>query len=293
MISLLPQFVVTGLLTGSVYALVAVSIVLVFKATRIFNFAVGELLALGGYFCYSFVVWFHFPLWLALLGALMMAVVTGCLVERLVLRPLLSQPLLTIIMATLALGVLLRGLMLMVWTGYDVAFPKNLLPGKTVVVGDVAMSHELLWAGAIALTSFAALAYFFMKTQTGLRMRAVSEDHELSMACGINITVVFAVTWVLAVILGTLAGSLMGYRLSLAPSYTPLLALKAFPAVIFGGLESMTGALVGGLMVGLIEAVVGGLIDPNLGEISAYVLLLIVLFIRPEGLFGLKRIERI
>ncbi|MDQ7783319.1 MAG: branched-chain amino acid ABC transporter permease [Desulfomonilaceae bacterium] len=293
MLSLLPQFVVTGLLIGSVYALIAVSIVLVFKATRIFNFAVGELLALGGYFCFSFVVWWHFPLWLALLGALMMAVVTGFLVERLVLRPLLSQSLLTIIMATLALGVLLRGLMLMIWTGYDVAFPKNLLPGRTVLVGDVAMSHELLWAGAIAVTSFAALAFFFMKTNTGLRMRAVSEDHELSMACGVNITVVFAVTWVLAVILGTLAGFLMGYRLSLAPSYTPLLALKAFPAVIFGGLESITGALVGGLVVGLIEAVVGGLIDPNLGEISAYVLLLIVLFIRPEGLFGLKRIERI
>lgn len=291
--SLLPQFIVSGLLTGSVYALIAVSIVLVYKSTRIFNFAVGELLALGGYFCYSFVVWLHFPLWLALLGALLMAVLTGVTIERLVLRPLLSQPLLTIIMATLALSVMLRGLMLMIWTGYDVAFPKNLLPGKTVLVGNVAMSHELLWAFGIAVVSFAALAYFFVKTKTGLRMRAVSQDHELSMSCGVNITMIFAVTWVLAVILGTLAGSLMGYRLSLAPSYTPLLALKAFPAVIFGGLESITGALLGGLAVGLIEALVGGLIDPNMGEVSAYVLLLAVLVVRPEGLLGLKRIERI
>lgn len=293
MLSLVPQFFVTGLLTGSVYALIAVSIVLVYKSTRIFNFAVGELLALGGYFCYSFVVWFHFPLWLALLGALLMATVTGLLVERLVLRPLLSQPLLTIIMATLALSVLLRGIMLMIWTGYDVAFPKNLLPGKTVVVGGVAMSHELLWAFGIAVVAFAILAYFFVKTQTGLRMRAVSQDNELSMSCGINITIVFALSWVLAVILGTLAGSLMGYRLALAPSYTPLLALKAFPAVIFGGLDSVTGALVGGLVVGIIESMVGGLIDPTMGEISAYVLLLAVLIIRPEGLLGLKRIERV
>jgi branched-chain amino acid transport system permease protein len=293
LISLVPQFFVTGLLTGSVYALIAVSIVLVYKSTRIFNFAVGELLALGGYFCYSFVVWFHFPLWLALVGALLMAVVTGLLVERLVLRPLLGQPLLTIIMATLALSVLLRGIMLMIWTGYDVAFPKNLLPGKTVVVGSVAMSAELLWAFGIAVVAFATLAYFFVKTQTGLRMRAVSQDHELSMSCGINITVVFALTWVLAVILGTLAGSLMGYRLALAPSYTPLLALKAFPAVIFGGLESVTGALLGGLTVGIIESMVGGLIDPSMGEISAYILLLAVLLVRPEGLMGLKRIERV
>ncbi|MCX5874470.1 MAG: branched-chain amino acid ABC transporter permease [Deltaproteobacteria bacterium] len=293
MLSLVPQFFVSGLLTGSVYALIAVSIVLVYKSTRIFNFAVGELLALGGYFCYSFVVWFHFPLWLALVGALLMAVVTGLLVERLVLRPLLGQPLLTIIMATLALSVLLRGIMLMIWTGYDVAFPKNLLPGKTVVVGSVAMSAELLWAFGIAVVAFATLAYFFVKTQTGLRMRAVSQDHELAMSCGINITVVFALTWVLAVILGTLAGSLMGYRLALAPSYTPLLALKAFPAVIFGGLDSVTGALLGGLIVGIIESMVGGLIDPTMGEISAYILLLAVLLIRPEGLMGLKRIERV
>ena len=287
------QFLVTGLLTGGIYALVAVSIVLVYKATRIFNFAVGELLALGGYFCYSFVVWGGFPLWVSLPGALILAVISGALVERLVLRPLLNQPLLTIIMATLALSVLLKGLMLMIWTGYDVAFPKTLLPGKTLLVGMIAISHELLWAFGIAIISFAGLAYFFMKTRTGLRMRAVSEDHELSMSCGVNIITIFAVTWILATILGTLAGFLIGYRLSLAPSITPLLALKAFPAVIFGGLDSILGALVGGLIIGIIESLVGGLIDPNLGEISVYIVLLLVLIIRPEGLFGLKRIERV
>jgi branched-chain amino acid transport system permease protein len=287
------QFFVTGLLTGGIYALVAVSIVLIYKATRIFNFAVGELLALGGYFCYSFVVWGGFPLWVSLPVALIMAIIVGALVERLVLRPLLSQPLLTIIMATLALSVLLKGLMLIIWTGYDVAFPKGLLPGKTVLVGMIAMSHELLWALGISLVAFAILGYFFMKTRIGLRMRGVSEDHELSMACGVNIVTIFAVTWILAAILATLAGFLMGYRLCLAPSYTPLLALKAFPAVIFGGLDSILGALIGGLAVGVIESLVGGLIDPTMGEVSDYILLLLVLIIRPEGLFGLKRIERV
>jgi branched-chain amino acid transport system permease protein len=181
----------------------------------------------------------------------------------------------------------------MIWTGYNLGVPKNLLPGKTLLIGNVALSHELLWAAGIAFASFGCLAYFFVKTKTGLRMRAVSEDHELSMSCGVKITLIFAVTWVLAVILGTLAGFLMGYRLSLGATYTPLLALKAFPAVIFGGLESITGALLGGLAVGVIEALVGGLIDPTLGEISAYILLLFVLIIRPEGLLGLKRIERV
>ena len=287
------QFIITGLLTGGAYALVAVSIVLVYKSTRVFNFAVGELLALGGYFCYSFLVWGGFPLWLTFLGALAMAVIVGALVERLVLRPLLNQPLLTIIMATLALAVLLKGLMLIIWTGYSVAFPKNILPGETLVVGKIVMSHELLWSFGIAMLSFAALAYFFMKTRTGLRMRAISEDNALSMSCGVNITFVLAVTWILAVTLGTLAGFLMGSRLSLTPSVTPLFALKAFPAVIFGGLESVLGAIVGGLIVGIIESLLGGLINPTIGEISSYILLLLVLIFRPVGLFGLKRIERI
>ena len=287
------QFLTTGILTGGIYALIAVSIVLVYKATRIFNFAVGELLALGGYFCYSLVVWAHFPLWLAIIGALLMAVIVGALVERLVLRPLLSQPTLTIVMATLALSSLLSGLMLMIWSGYAVTFPRNLLPGKTLIIGDVVMSNELVWAFGIAMVAFAVLAYFFNKTKTGLRMRAVSEDHELSMSCGINITLIFAVTWILAVILGSLSGFLLGNRLGLTPAVTPLIALRAFPAVLFGGLESLVGAVVGGLTIGILESLVGGLIDPKYGEITPYIILLLVLIFRPEGLFGLKRIERI
>lgn len=287
------QFLTTGLLTGGIYALMAVSIVLVYKSTRIFNFAVGELMALGGFICYSFVVWFHFPLWLALIGALCMAVLVGFLVERLVFRPLLGQPILTIIMATLALSSIIIGIILMVWTGYTLTFPRGLLPGKTILVGMIAISHELLWAFVITMIALTVLGFFFLKTRTGLRMRAISEDHELSMSCGVNITLIFAVTWIIAVILGSLSGLLLGNRLGLTASATPILALKAFPAVIFGGLESIVGAVIGGLAVGIIEALVGGLISPRIGEITAYFLLLLVLIIRPEGLLGQKRIERI
>lgn len=287
------QFLTTGFLTGGIYALMAVSIVLVYKSTRIFNFAVGELMALGGFICYSFVVWFHFPLWLALIGALCLAVLVGFLVERLVFRPLLGQPILTIIMATLALSSIIIGIILMVWTGYTLTFPSGLLPGKTILVGMIAISHELLWAFAITMIALIILGFFFLKTRTGLKMRAISEDHELSMSCGVNITLIFAVTWIIAVILGSLSGLLLGNRLGLTACATPVLALKAFPAVIFGGLESIVGAVIGGLAVGIIEALVGGLIDPKIGEITAYFLLLLVLIVKPEGLLGQKRIERI
>lgn len=287
------QFLTTGFLTGGIYALIAVSIVLVYKATRIFNFAVGELMVLGGFVCYSFVVWLHLPLWLALLGALLMAVVVGGIVERLVFRPLLGQPILTIIMATLALSSILGGLMLMIWTGYTLTFPAGLLPGRTILVHDIAISHELLWAFGITMVALLLLGYFFMRTRTGLRMRAISEDHTLSMSCGVDITLMFAVTWVIAAVLGSLSGLLLGSRLGLTAAQTPAIALKAFPAVIFGGLESILGAVLGGLAVGIIESLTGGLLDPKLGEISAYILLLLVLIVKPEGLLGQKRIERI
>lgn len=290
---LIAQFLVTGLLSGGVYALIAVSIVLVYKATRIFNFAVGELIALGGLICFTLVVQLELPLPLALLFALGAAVIVGLLVERLVLRPLLNQPILTIIMATLAMASMLHGLMLMVWSSYTQSFPNNMLPGKTILVGMVAISHELLWAFAVAMVAFAILGWFFVKTRTGLRMRAVSEDHELSMSTGINIVHIFAVTWVIAVVLGTLSGVLLGNRMGLTPAVTPLIALRAFPAVLFGGLESVPGAIVGGLAIGVIESITGGLIDPNFGQITPYIVLLLVLIVRPEGLFGLKRIERI
>lgn len=287
------QFFVTGLLTGGIYALVAVSIVLVYKSTRIFNFAVGDLLTLGGFIFFSFTVWGKLPVALALFSTLIMAIFVGILVERLVLRPLLNQPILSIIMATLALSSVLNGIMLIIWTAYPSVLPKNILPGKTLIVGSIVISNELLWALIIALVSFIILGYFFMKTRTGLKMRAVSENHETAMSCGTNITFIFIVTWVIAVIMGALSGILVGNRVSLTASLTPYIGLKAFPAVLFGGLESIVGAIVGGLTIGIIESMIGGLIYPPLGEISSYILLLLVLIFRPEGLFGLKRIERV
>jgi branched-chain amino acid transport system permease protein len=287
------QFLVTGLLTGGIYALVAVSMVLLYKSTRIFNFAVGELLTFGAFVFYSFAVWCELSVVPALLWALIVAVLIGALIERLVIRPLLNQPVLSIIMATLALSSILKGLMLIIWSAYPRSLPKDMLPGKTLSIGPIVISNELLWGLIIALISFVILAYFFWKTRTGLRMRAVSEDHEVSMSCGINIVFVFIVAWVIVAILGVLSGLLVGNRVSLAVGITPYIGLKAFPAVLFGGLESIVGALVGGLFIGVIESLVGGLIYPPLGEIVAYLLLLVVLVFRPEGLFGLKRIERV
>ena len=145
----------------------------------------------------------------------------------------------------------------------------------------------------ISLFAFLGMSLFFQFTKTGVFMRATAQGHDVAQASGINVERIFGVTWAIAAMVAAMGGILVGSRFGLGIGTLPLIAVKAFPAVLFGGLESVTGAIVGGLTVGIIESLIGGLIDPKLSEITPYILLLFVLLIRPEGLFGLKRIERI
>ncbi|MBU2552047.1 MAG: branched-chain amino acid ABC transporter permease [Proteobacteria bacterium] len=287
------QYLISGILTGGLYGLIGVAIVIIYKATEVFNFAVGMLMTLCALTCVSLVTDLHFPFWLAVPATLVIGGIIGMLIERLGLRPLLSQPILTLVMATLAIESILRGLSLMVWTGFTVSFPKGLLPGKTLFIGPLFISHEFVYAFVISLLAFALVGLFFYKTQTGLKMRVTAESHDVAMALGINITTVFALAWMLSVMVGTLAGIFIGNRMGLQVVITSSLAFKALPAIIFGGLDSVAGAIIGGFVVGILEKFAGGYIDPKVSEITPYIILLLILLIRPEGLFGKKRIERI
>ena len=160
-------------------------------------------------------------------------------------------------------------------------------------MGLLAFSHELLWAFGVSMVVFIALTVFFRKTKMGLFMRATAESHQIAQATGINVRIIFGTTWGIAALVAALGGILVGARLGLGIGSTPLVAFKAFPAVIFGGLESVAGAIIGGLLVGILENLAGGFIDPKIAEITPYIILLLVLIFKPEGLFGLKRIERI
>ncbi|MBW1787031.1 MAG: branched-chain amino acid ABC transporter permease, partial [Deltaproteobacteria bacterium] len=264
-----------------------------YKATQVFNFAVGTLMTLGALICVSLLTQFHLPFWLAVPATLVIAGLIGVIIERVGLRPLLSQPVLSLVMATLAIESILRGLMLMIWTGYTISFPSGLFPGKTIFIGPLFISHEFLYAFAIALVSFSLIGLFFYKTHTGLKMRVTAESHDVAMALGVNITTIFALAWMLAVVVGTLSGIIIGNRLGLQVIITSSLAFKALPAIMFGGLDSVAGAIIGGLIVGVLEKMAGGYIDPKIAEITPYIILLLILMIRPEGLFGMKRIERI
>ena len=287
------QFCINGILVGGIYALLALGIVLIYKSTRVFNFAVGEMLTLGGFVLYFFMTIFKCPVWIGLPLAFVAALLIGLGIERLTLRPLIGQPILAAIMATLALSLILRGIIFITFGSPTVPFPSKILPQETVLLGEMFFPLDLVFTFLIAMLVFILLSLFFKFTKTGMFMRATAESHETAQATGIQVERIFGITWGIASLTATIGGILLADRIGLGLSSLPGLALKAFPAVLFGGLESIGGAIIGGIIIGILESLVGGYVDPKFSEITPYVVLLIILLFRPEGLFGLKRIERI
>lgn len=313
---LLPQFAITGILNGGPIALMALGLVLIFKSSEVFNFAYGNQLVIG-----TMATWWFWsedgmglPLWLAVLCALVVSVILGLLIERFTLRPMTGQPLLSIVLMTLALSQILQGFTILIFGTVQRNFPvifevtnpyQIILPftyqGNAL---PLILRQNLVWSFLIAMMCVIILWLFFQYTDTGLAMRATAENHETAQSVGIRINRVFGISWAIAGIIATVAGILVatasGLDLSLA-----VLVLSTFPAVLLGGLDSIPGAVVGGLSIGLVQGLVA---LPNdsffLGSevalavrssqvIVPYIILLIVLLIRPEGLFGRKRIERI
>ena len=314
---LLPQFAITGLLNGGPIALIALGIVLIFKSSEVFNFAQGQMLLIG-----TMATWWFWspdaglglPLWLAIICALAVSVLLGLLIERLALRPLTGQPLLSIILMTLALAQFLQGLTILVFGTvqrnfpviFDVTNPYRLtLPftyNDNPII--VVLRQNLVWSFVVAMVCVVLLWLFFQYTTIGLAMRATAEDHETAQSVGIRINRVFGISWAIAGIIAAVGGILIATASGLDLSLS-IVVLAAFPAVLLGGLESIPGAVVGGLIVGLAQGLVAlptneFMLGPDVAQavrnsaaIVPYVILLIVLAFRPDGLFGQKRIERI
>jgi len=302
---LLPQFVVTGLLLGGPLALNALGIVLIFKATYIFNFAQGQMLLLGALITWWFALELGAPLWVAILLALVLSAVIGLLIERFALRPMTGQPLLSIILMTLGLSQVFQGLALLVFGSVQRNFPQIFsvtdpykITTPFVFNGNnitIILKQNLVWSFVIAILCVVIISLFFRFTKTGLTMRGTSEDHELAQSIGININRVFGLSWALAGMVATIAGVLLATSSGLDMSLS-VVVLAAFPVVLLGGLDSIPGTIVGGLIIGLSMGLASASKNPvvrDMSEIMPYILLLVVLLIRPEGLFGQKRIERI
>ncbi|UCH61118.1 MAG: branched-chain amino acid ABC transporter permease [Anaerolineales bacterium] len=302
---LIPQFSVTGLLAGGPLALTALGLVLIFKSTYIFNFAQGQLLLMGALLTWWLAVDIGIPLWLAIILAVFMSALIGFLIERLALRPMTGQPLLSIVLMTLGLSQVLQGLALLFFGGVQRNFPqifstanpyKITTPlyynGNPIVL---ILKQNLVWSFVIAIVCVLLISAFFRFTNAGLAMRGASEDHELAQSLGLKIHRIFGLSWALAGVVASIGGVLLATSSGLDLSLS-IVVLAAFPVVLLGGLESIPGTIVGGLLIGLSQGLVAASKVPmvrNMAEIMPYIVLLIVLIIRPEGLFGQKRIERV
>jgi branched-chain amino acid transport system permease protein len=286
---------VTGLATGGVYALVALGLVLIYKASDVVNFAQGDLLMLGAYIGWALsAAGLPFPVAFGL--TLGLAGLAGLLIERLVLRPMIGEPIIAMMIVTLGLSSMLRGL-LFILAGTEVRrFPDDLLPTLPLQVGPVQVSPIYLWALLIATVAVILLGTFFRYSRQGIALRATADDQQAAMSMGIRISWAFAVSWALsagvAAAGGILLGTLTGVNFTLAT-----VGLQVFPVVILGGLDSIPGAVVGGLLMGVLQNVASGYLDPCVGgglkDVFPFFVLLAILIAKPYGLFGRVRIERV
>lgn len=290
------QLVVTGFSLGMVYALVAIGFVIIVKCSNAFNIAQGHFVLLGGYLGYTFLVLFHLPIWAALILAIIVAALMGLAIERVALRPLVGQSELAIIMMTIALATVLEGIATLVWGGEYKTY-HGVLPTLTLKLGQISVPSESLIGLIVSVVSVVLLIVVFRYTKIGLAMRATAEDLQVVQSLGIKATTVYAVSWVIASIVGVVGGILLG---GVSGVMIPLaeVGLKAMAVVLLGGANSIGGAIVAGIILGILENVAAGYLDPLLpgggfAQIFPFVVMVIVLVFRPSGLFGLSRIERI
>lgn len=289
------ELLVEGLLIGMLYALIALGFVLIYKASDAINFAQGELVMFAGFIVVGCIESLKVNIFLAILIALAAMVVFGLVVERGMLRPLIGRPVVSIIMATIGLAYVLRGISPMVFGSptHEMKLPIRDMPWE---IGGVLVMPIYVVACIVSVILLLAFAYFFIKSRSGIAMRAVADDQQTALAMGIDVRHFFAVAWVMAgvvaVIGGVIWGSLIGVDTMLA-----LVGLKVFPVVILGGLESVPGVIVGGLIVGAVESIAAGYLDPIVGggtkDFAPYVLMILVLMVKPYGLFGQEIIERV
>jgi len=283
----------SGLSMGSIYALVALGFVLIYKATSILNLAQGEFLMVGAYFCLSLTLDFGLGFVASFLLTMVFSVILGLAVERLVLRPLIGEPIISVIMVTLGLTYIMRGLVIMIW-GNDIR-QFNIFPDQPIDFWGVKLTQLYLYSMGISFALLIFFAIFFKYARTGVFMRAVADHQTAAQSMGISVKRVFAMSWCIAAVVSSIGGILVGNIAGVGVDLS-YIGLKVLPAVILGGLDSILGAIIGGLIVGVLEFLSAGYLDPYIpaiNEVFPFIVLVLVLMIKPYGLFGTEEIERV
>lgn len=289
------QAVFSGLLTGMVYALLGLGVVIIFKASEAFNFAVGEFLVIGAFLFFILHFDLRIPILIALVGGLGLSGLFAALVERLTIQPLLGRSPLSMTIITLGLASLLRAMVQLVFGAHSYSFSLD-LPDLTLEVADMIFLSEQVWASLLSGCTFGLVMLFLFRTRWGVAIRATSESQAKAMAYGINAKLILIVVWALSAACIAIAGIAISNFGSLT-YLTAMVGFRAIPVVLIGGMDSVAGALVGGVIIGLCEAFVSAYIEPmglvGFKNVAPYIVLLLVLLVRPYGLFGTVRIERV
>jgi branched-chain amino acid transport system permease protein len=284
-----------GVLIGLMYALIALGFVLVYKATDAFNFAQGEFVMFSGLLVAVGLGTYGAPLWLAVGAALLVMAAFGFGLERVVLRPMIGRPVIGVIMATIGLAAVLRGFGPLVWGAATKALPLP-IPDTPLALGPLLIPPIQLVGAATSLAFLGAFGWFFLRTRAGIAMRAVADSQQVAMAMGIDVQRYFALAWAMTGVVSALGGVVWGNLLGVDVQLS-LVGLKVFPVVILGGMDSVPGAVLGGLIVGVVENVAAGYLDPYVGggtkDFAPYLLMIAALMIRPYGIFGKEIIERV
>lgn len=293
------QALVNGFSQGSIYALLALGYVMIFKATHVISFAQPALMVCGGLFTYHFTNQLGLPFWPGLLLAMVCGAILGMVVERLALRPMVGKPVFTLAIITIGVDIVLR-IVANRYIGTNsriVSFPNG---SNQISLGPVSIPQQRLALIAVTVVTVIALALFFRYAKAGLAMRATALNQETALAQGIRVGAIFALAWAIAGGLAAIAGTFLAAESAGIDQNTWVIALKALPAIIIGGLDSVQGAVIGGLAVGLVESLtavyqpsVAPFLGNNFSLVAPYALMFIVLLIRPYGLFGTREVERV
>jgi branched-chain amino acid transport system permease protein len=289
------QIIITGIATGGVYGLIALGFVLIFKATGILNLATGAFMTLGAYICLTVLSQLGAPFWLAFLCTLGFAIMLGVVLEKVILRPLIGEPIISVVMVTIGLSSILQGLTHLIWSPDFRSFPE-IFPPEPLDLGIAIVPSGLLWGFIFAAVATVIFILIFKLTRTGVAMRATASDQQAALSMGISVRWVFALSWsygaVAAVIGGIVIGNISGISIYLGD-----IGLKVLAVIILGGLDSIGGAILGGLIIGVLENLAGLYLDPIFGggvkDVAPFFILVLIIMIRPYGLFGKKIIERV
>jgi branched-chain amino acid transport system permease protein len=289
------QFLITGLAVGMAYALISLGFVLVWKSSSVANLALGQLVLLSSWFTYGMLVQAGFPLWLGFPLVIIFALCLGWVIERFALRPLIAQPILSLITVTLGIAYFVEGAVNFVWPWSVDALPR-LFPIEPVHIGGAVVSQQYIWVAVISLIMFGLLTLFFRYHRMGIAMRATADDQLAVQACGIPVTRIFSMSWMFACVVAAIGGILISSIGGITHGLVET-GLKSFSVVILGGLDSFAGAIIAGPIIGLCESFGGGYLTTYLWagvkDIIPFVIIIIVMIIKPYGLFGEERIERI